>query len=186
MADRISLIGVAVLTSLFAMGCDQVSQGQTPFQAERWTTYTSPDKRVSFEYPSNLNLTVLPRQDESEPQLALLMSSSDESLGLTLVMRISDEPMSDYCQYMLKTCADSNTTATSPPEAMSLNGAEGFRQEFRSGSGILADNFVALALESESVYVIFSCSHRAVRRGELEPICQRIVNSLTITPSVKP
>ncbi|MCI0358119.1 MAG: hypothetical protein L0211_06535 [Planctomycetaceae bacterium] len=186
MPVKFLLASLLVLSSLAALGCGQASQAKTPERFNTWTTYTSPDKRVSFAHPSNLEVTVRMRHDADEPALALFMSSSDESLELTLVMRISDVPLPDYCESMVDACLDSNTTATSKREPVLLGGAAGFRQEFRSGSGALADEFVSLALQAKDVYVIFTCSHSAVRRGELKPICERIVNSLTITPSAKP
>jgi hypothetical protein len=183
MPGKIVLVGFVLLGSLLAMGCDQTSHGQTAFQADEWATYTSPDKRVSFEYPSDLNLTIRPRQDETDPQLALMMESPDRSLGLTLVMRVLERPDPDYCQYMLKAFLDDNTIATSPSESVTRGRATGFRQEFKSGNGVLAGDLVGLVLQDDLICVHFSCSYGRMRAGELRPICNRIVDSLVIEPS---
>ena len=177
------LIGALVVGTLCAVGCELAAPTQTSFEGQAWATYKSPDKRVSFEYPSNLKLTVRPRQDPLEPQLALIMESPDQSLGLTLMMRVLEEPDPDWCQSMMDACLDDNTIATTPRESVTRGLAKGLRQEFKSGSGILADDLAGLALTTDSVCVHFTCNYRKVRASELRPICQRIVDSLVIEPS---
>jgi hypothetical protein len=180
MPSQVLMVGIAVLASLVAAGCDQVTQGQTDFQAGEWATYTSPDKHVSFDYPSSLKLTVRPRQAESDPHLALVMVSPDESIGLTLTLRISSEPLPGYCEHMMASCLDANTAAITKCEPISLGGGQGFRQEFRSGSGWLANEFVAVALEAQPAYVVFTCDSKVRNRQQLQPICERIVQSLRL------
>jgi len=180
MPSKVLVSGIAVLASLVAAGCDQVTQGQTDFQALEWATYTSPDKHVSFDYPTSLKLTVRPRQVESDPHLALFMVSPDESLGLTLMLRISSEPLPGYCADMMASCLDANTTAITKCEPISLGGGQGFRQEFRSGSGWLTNEFVAVALEAQPAYVHFTCDYKVQNKQQLQPICERIVESLRL------
>jgi len=180
MPSKALVVGIAVLASLVAVGCDQLTQGQTDFQAGEWATYTSPDKHVSFEYPSSLKLTVRPRQDESDPHLALFMVSPDESIGLTLMLRVSSEPLLGYCEEMIASCLDANTIATTKCGQISLGGGQGFRQEFRSGRGWLANEFVAVALEAQPAYVHFTCDYKVQNKQKLRPICERIVESLRL------
>lgn len=183
MHSKCVLISGLVLGSLCTLGCELTAPAQTSFEGQAWTTYTSPDKRVSFEYPSNLNLTVRPRQDPLDPQLALIMESPDQSLGLTLMMRDLEEPDPDWCRDMMDACLDDNTVATTPRESVTRGLAKGLRQEFKSGNGILAHDLTGLALTTDSVCVHFTCNYRKVRASELRPICQRIVDSVAIEPS---
>ena len=180
MQSKIFLIGALLVGTLYIAGCEVAAPGKTSFEGQEWTTYTSPDQRVTFEYPSNLNLTVRPRQGPDDPQLALMMESPDRSLGLTLMMRILERPDPEYCQYMLAALLDDNTVATSRSEPVTRASAKGFRQEFKSGSGILADDLVGLVLQDDLVCVHFSCSYGRMRADELRPICDRIVNSLAV------
>jgi hypothetical protein len=183
MQTKCLLIGALVMGTLCALGCELAAPARTSFEGQTWATYTSPDQRVTFEYPSNLNLTIRPRQSPDEPQLALMMESPDQSLGLTLVMRILERPDPDYCQYMLAALLDDNTVATSQSEPVTRGNAQGFRQEFKSGSGILAGDLVGLVLQDDLVCVNFSCSYGRMRADELRPICQRIMDSLVIKGS---
>jgi hypothetical protein len=108
------------------------------------------------------------------------MVSPDESLGLTLMLRISSEPLPGYCQDMMASCLDANTTAITKCEPISLGGGQGFRQEFQSGSGWLANEFVAVALEAQPAYVHFTCDYKVQNKQNLRPICERVVESLRL------
>jgi len=178
-----TLIGTALLGATLLAGCGLPIESAAPFKLDKWATYTSPDGRVSFEHPANLDVQVRPRRDEIDPDLALFMSSGDQAFGLTLVVRISPEPMPDYERSMLDSLADGSTVATTKPEEIELNGAKGLRQEFKSGTSLLADDLIVVGLRKEPVYVSFSCNCRSTRRDELREACQRVVDSLRILPA---
>jgi hypothetical protein len=174
------LMAAMVLGSLCALGCEQTTSGQTAFVPHEWATYTSPDQLVSFEYPVGMNLTVRPRLGPDDPHLALSLVSPDETLDVTLLLRLSVDELPDYCQHMIESSLDANTKAMTECEPISLGEGKGLRQEFRSGHGSQAVEFIAVALAAEPAYVAFSCGYLARNKQELRPICERIVNSLKL------
>ena len=179
-----SVSAFVVIASLISSGCGAPSHGsQSPFQSVEWKTYQSPDGRVSFNYPSDFKVSIVPRKSADAPQLALSMESSDGSADVTLILRVSDEVKSDYCDYMHDmTLRHPNTIAISQREPVKRGDARGLRQEFRDGSGWAAKEFIAVTLEAGSAHVHFTSGYSARSRDHVRPICQRIVESLTLSP----
>jgi hypothetical protein len=178
---KAAFLRVIVLAAAALMGCGKVSEsGQVAWETVPWETYTSPDGMVSFEHPSNLQLTVRPPREADDPQLALIMESPNQSLGITLVLRLSDEPLPGYCQAMMDTCLDTATRSATERETISAGSAQGLRQEFREGVGRLAQEYIAVALEARPAYVHFTASYDAANKQSLRPICERIVNSVRL------
>jgi hypothetical protein len=178
-----ALFASVAVVSLSAVGCGQPTHGgQTSLQTVQWQTYTSPDGRVSLEYPSHLKLKVRERKEADDPQVALFMADEQDSLGVTLILRVSDESLPDYCESMLDACLDSGTKAITKRESISRAGARGFRQEFREGYGWSAQEFIAITLEAHPAYVHFTCGYSVSNKQDFRPICERIAASLTLKP----
>jgi hypothetical protein len=174
------LAATAALIVLMAVGCARpVLPGQPTPGADSWTTYTSPDSRVRFDHPSHMKVRVRPRGDASAPYLALSGSTPDDSIQVTFLLRLSDDPLPDYCTRMMAVLADAHTRPVTAREAISLGGGQGFRQEFREARGAPVE-FIAVALEARPAYVHMTCGYPETSRAELRPVCERIVASLTI------
>jgi hypothetical protein len=170
-----------VLLAFGLAGCGQQNpQPKIAWESVEWKTYTSPDGHVSFEHPAELRLTVRPRSEADDPQLALFMESSDLSLGGTLVLRISDEPMPDYCDWLMDSCTGSGSRAVSERVEISADATKGVRQEFREGMGRLAQEFIAVALEAQPAYVHFTAAYNVSDKEALRPICERMARSLKL------
>jgi hypothetical protein len=170
---RTAILAAAIaLAPLVAGGCHRPALG-----APSWATYTSPDSRVRFDYPSHLEIRVRPPEDDDAPHLALSGCTRDESVQLTLVMRLSDDPMPEYCTRMMDGLADAHTRAVTPRQTISLGGGRGFRQEFREVKGTPVE-LIAVALDARPAYVHMTCGYTSP--AELRSVCERIVGSLTV------
>jgi hypothetical protein len=170
------------LALLVAVGCSlPASPGPVAPSADSWTTYTSPDGRVQFDHPASLQFIVRPRQQADDPQLALTASAPDESIQLTLLMRVSDDLDSEYCKQMMSNLVNGNTRAISERQNITVGNARGIRQEFREEiRGQPPVELIAVALEARPAYVHFTCGYPASNKAALRPVCERIVESLTL------
>jgi hypothetical protein len=166
------------LAMLMATGCGRPAGRWTP-DADSWTTYTSPDARVRFDHSSQLEIRVRSRGDASAPHLALTGSTPDESVQVTLVMRLSDDPLPNYCTRMMDGLADAHTRAITSRQTISLAGGRGFRQEFRE-AGAPPVELIAVALDAQPVYIHLTCGYTEMGRAELRPVCERIAESLIL------
>jgi hypothetical protein len=168
--QKSAMLAIALLP-LAAGGCHRPAMG-----APSWSTYTSPDARVQFDYPSHLELRVRPPQYDDAPQVALSGGTRDDSVQLTLVMRHTDEPMPKYCTQMMDGLTDTHTRPITARQTISLGGGRGFRQEFREEKGTPVQ-LIAVALDARPVYVHMTCGYT---NPELRPLCERIVDSLAV------
>ena len=175
------LVVAWVLAAVIFIGCRRPSQpSQSTPGADSWTTYISPDERVRFDYPSNMRVIVRPRKDERDPDLALSATTPDESIQLTLVRRLSNDLLPNYCQLMMDSLLDENTRAVTAPRDISLANGRGIRQEFREVGGAAPIEIIAVALEAGPAYTHLTCGYAEKSRAELRPMCERIVESLTL------
>jgi hypothetical protein len=155
-----------------------VEPGQVPpsidsASADSWTTYTSPDARVRFDYPSSMKIIVRPRKDADDPHLGLSAVTPDESIQLTLLLRLSDDPMPGYCERMLDTLVNADTKAVTKRQDISLGNGRGFRQEFREEMrGQAPVEYIAVALEARPAYVHFTCGYTVSSKAEHRPVCE--------------
>jgi hypothetical protein len=145
-----------------------------------WVTFVSADGRVRFDHPAVLPITERPRRDADDPQLALHGTTPGEEIQFTLVLRVSEAPMPGYCRRMVDDMAAGGDVAVTELRSIELGGGRGYRREFRERGGADSAEYIAAAVEAGAVYVHLTAGYPAGRRAELRPVCERIVESLTL------
>lgn len=173
-------IGMVVL--VLVMGCRKQTgptQLETKTEIDSWKTYVSPGGNVQFEYPSNLMITHRPRKDDRDPQVALFATNANESIQITLVLRLSEDNLPNWCNDLMDTGPDQNTRFVTERKSINLGSGKGYRQELREGEGADQFEYISVALEAKPVYVHFTSGYM-MRKADLRPICERIVATLKI------
>jgi hypothetical protein len=120
-----------------------------------------------------------PRRAADDPQLALHGTTPGEQIQFTLVLRTSDSPLPDYCRRMVDDMAAGDVAITER-RPVELGGGRGYRREYRERGGADPVEYIAVAMEVGTTYVHLSAGYPAGRRAELRPVCERIVESLTL------
>jgi hypothetical protein len=147
---------------------------------EAWSTYRTPDGRVSFQYPSHLTMKHGQRTGDRDPDVQLLVENADDSLSATFIMHVSQEPDIAYAQRMIQAAEDGNTIPITEQMAVQRENAKGLQREFRETKGNEKTEYIALALEAPPHYVHITAAYRADRKPELRAICEKIIKSLEI------
>jgi hypothetical protein len=151
--------------------------------ATNWTRYTSPDGRVSIEYPATCAPRMRSKGGESDPDVAFLLDDPAQLLDVSFVYVSAEKGLPKGFISKQMDAAQGEAKALTSRQVIEIGGAMGLRQDFTESGASGSTVFINLGLESNggSVHVTVGCD--AELKDKLWPVCERIVHSIRFTNS---
>lgn len=161
---------VLFCTAIVMAGCIQKSN--TP-ESSTWKTYTSPDGNISFQYPSSFTSDL---HDNEAERISFYLHNDDDSIQVLFSIYLMAAPSSAEASKIMDSPFSEDQRAATPRQDIVVGKCKALRQEYVTPG---KPPHIKVVIRTPTALVSLTMGYFA-ERAELRPICERILNSVTI------